>query len=548
MSWFNNLGFRWKLVLPITVLAVLLASVATLAMRQVGQLGGTVNQLADEYVKALDYLLQADRDLYQALVAERSMMFVDENSDEFKQLAAMHDENIEQAQTRATKFFETTQSETARARADEFQALFGSWATTTGEIERQRREGGPVGRSNAIKLSFNEGEAQFGAMRDVLDQLTEQVQKEIAAAVGQAHDRVDSSFWMQSLSLAAGLAVCVLLAFVFPPLITRPLRRVIHTIDDLANGNGDLTLRVPADSKDELGHLASSLNQFLDKLHDLISRLAATASTVKDGSGRLAQLNDKAQEMLAAQHTATDSVATAVNELAATVQEVAKSASDAASSAGRADADARSGNARVQDSLASIHELAQDVARAAEVIQRLEGESEKVGSVLDVIRGIAEQTNLLALNAAIEAARAGEQGRGFAVVADEVRGLAERTAGATVQIEDMIKGIQKDTSGAVDAMSSVSAQVDSGVAQMHDAADSLREIRVGAGVALDRIRDVADATKEQSAASNAIAQQVEQIAQMVDGTSSAMLDAANSVDDLEVLSSSLNEVVGRFRY
>ena len=547
MSWFNNLGFRWKLVLPITVLAVLLASVATLAMRQVGQLGGTVNQLADEYVKALDYLLQADRDLYQALVAERSMMFVDENSDEFKQLAAMHDENIEQAQTRATKFFETTQSETARARADEFQALFGSWATTTGEIERQRREGGPVGRSNAIKLSFNEGEAQFGAMRDVLDQLTEQVQKEIAAAVGQAHDRVDSSFWMQSLSLAAGLAVCVLLAFVFPPLITRPLRRVIHTIDDLANGNGDLTLRVPADSKDELGHLASSLNQFLDKLHDLISRLAATASTVKDGSGRLAQLNDKAQEMLAAQHTATDSVATAVNELAATVQEVAKSASDAASSAGRADADARSGNARVQDSLASIHELAQDVARAAEVIQRLEGESEKVGSVLDVIRGIAEQTNLLALNAAIEAARAGEQGRGFAVVADEVRTLASRTQQSTTEIQAMIEQLQAGARSAVTVMTEGQKKVTLGVERAESVQQSLNEIAAAVASINDMNTQIASAAEEQTVVTEDINRNVTEINATAALSAQTAAEVSHASGTLSEQAEELDAVVQNFK-
>lgn len=547
MSWFNNLGFRWKLVLPITVLAVLLASVATLAMRQVGQLGGTVNQLADEYVKALDYLLQADRDLYQALVAERSMMFVDENSDEFKQLAAMHDENIEQAQTRATKFFETTQSETARARADEFQALFGSWATTTGEIERQRREGGPVGRSNAIKLSFNEGEAQFGAMRDVLDQLTEQVQKEIAAAVGQAHDRVDSSFWMQSLSLAAGLAVCVLLAFVFPPLITRPLRRVIHTIDDLANGNGDLTLRVPADSKDELGHLASSLNQFLDKLHDLISRLAATASTVKDGSGRLAQLNDKAQEMLAAQHTATDSVATAVNELAATVQEVAKSASDAASSAGRADADARSGNARVQDSLASIHELAQDVARAAEVIQRLEGESEKVGSVLDVIRGIAEQTNLLALNAAIEAARAGEQGRGFAVVADEVRTLASRTQQSTTEIQAMIEQLQAGARSAVTVMTEGQKKVTLGVERAESVQQSLNEIAAAVASINDMNTQIASAAEEQTVVTEDINRNVTEINATAALSAQTAAEVSHASGTLSEQAEELDAVVKNFK-
>ena len=227
---------------------------------------------------------------------------------------------------------------------------------------------------------------------------------------------------------------------------------------------------------------------------------------------------------------------------------LSRSARDTATNSSAAAALAEKGEEKTAEAADEMTRIAQTVGSASQRIQELVGRAREIGSIANVIKEIAAQTNLLALNAAIEAARAGEQGRGFAVVADEVRGLAERTAGATVQIEDMIKGIQKDTSGAVDAMSSVSAQVDSGVAQMHDAADSLREIRVGAGVALDRIRDVADATKEQSAASNAIAQQVEQIAQMVDGTSSAMLDAANSVDDLEVLSSSLNEVVGRFRY
>jgi methyl-accepting chemotaxis protein len=209
---------------------------------------------------------------------------------------------------------------------------------------------------------------------------------------------------------------------------------------------------------------------------------------------------------------------------------------------------AEQGERRAASAVNEMQHIATTVGQAAAKIQQLVSRADEIGSIANVIKEIAAQTNLLALNAAIEAARAGEQGRGFAVVADEVRGLAERTATATVQIEQMIQGIQGDTRGAVQVMSSVASQVKDGVTQVESASASLREIRAGTDVALQRIREVADATKEQSAASTAIAQQVEQIAQRVDGTSVSMQSAVAAVDALERLAAGLRDAIARFRY
>ena len=452
MSWFNNFSFRWKLTLPVFLLAVLLLTVTLLGMRSVDRLGEKVNQLADEYLPGIDHLLQADRDLYQALVAERSMIFLDTKSDEYKAMLASHDENIEQARRRVGKFFQITQSEAARAREQELLKKFEQWSATTHKIEQQRSEGGRIGRSTAIDLSFNEGARQFEAMRQVIDGLTEQLQTGVKAATGQAHTAVDGSYIMQATSLSGGLLVCLLMAVFFPPLVTKPLQRVIKTIDNLASGNGDLTLRLEVESKDELGHLAGSLNKFLDKLHDLIARVANASGQIREGANHMLQLNTDSRDLITTQHATTEMVVTAVTEMAATVQEIAQSASGAADAARKADADAGTGYQRVNSSAVSIRELAQDVDQAASVIHALEREAEGVGSVLDVIRGIAEQTNLLALNAAIEAARAGEQGRGFAVVADEVRTLASRTQESTSEIQGMIERLQRGANDAVSVM------------------------------------------------------------------------------------------------
>lgn len=355
------------------------------------------------------------------------------------------------------------------------------------------------------------------------------------------------------LAMTSMVAFAVLLAMALVSLlVVRSVLRqlggepadAVAAMRELAQGN----LRAAIDNKGGADSLLGTLATTLAQLRSMMTEVGRNAEALKASASALAGVARGVAERAQNQSDATSAIAAGVEEMTVSINHISDSARDTATNSSAAAALAEKGEEKTAEAADEMTRIAQTVGSASQRIQELVGRAREIGSIANVIKEIAAQTNLLALNAAIEAARAGEQGRGFAVVADEVRGLAERTAGATVQIEDMIKGIQKDTSGAVDAMSSVSAQVDSGVAQMHDAADSLREIRVGAGVALDRIRDVADATKEQSAASNAIAQQVEQIAQMVDGTSSAMLDAANSVDDLEVLSSSLNEVVGRFRY
>jgi len=547
MSWFYNLSFRWKLSLPIALLAMLLLIVTMLGMHLINRLDEDVGRFADEYLPGLDYLLQADRDLYQALSAERSLIFVDTESEQYRLLAEMHDENIQQARERVGKFFETTQSEQARSRQQEFIALFDKWSATTQEVERQRSEEGRIGRSTAIDLSFNEGSSQFEAMRQVIDELTKQVEDAAAAAVEEARVTVVDNHMIQVSSLAVGLLICGLLILFFPRMITGPLHRVISAIEDLDSGDGDLTLRVNVDSRDELGRLAGSLNRFLEKLHALIGRVAQTSSRVRDASDQLLQLNGQTQEMVTNQHMSTDMVATAVNEMSATVQEVARSASTAAQAANQADEDARQGSGRVNRSAAAIRELAQDVEQATGVIHDLKSEAEGVGSVLDVIRGIAEQTNLLALNAAIEAARAGEQGRGFAVVADEVRTLASRTQQSTTEIQEMIERLQSGAQGAVSVMDAGRDKFQKSVELAESAGESLSEITQAVAAIRDMNAQIASAAEEQSTVTEDINRNVNEISASSDQTAQVSGEASQASSVLSEHAQELDRIVQNFK-
>ncbi|MCB1852440.1 MAG: methyl-accepting chemotaxis protein [Gammaproteobacteria bacterium] len=546
MSWFHNLTFRWKLALPIALLTLLFVFIAFSSINLINRLGDNVNQITEEYMSALGYLLQADRDLYQALTAERSLIFVETNSDDYQVLVNMHDENIVQAQTRVGKFFGVTRSESARSREQEFFTLFDKWKTTTEEIERQRSEGGRSGRRTAIELSFKEGAAQFDAMRQIIDELTEQVEAEATVAAAAASAAIDSNLKAQLTTLLVGLVICGLLAILFPSLVTRPLKRVIGTIENLASGSGDLTLRVQVQSKDELGHLSASLNQFLDKLHDLIKRVAVSSVEVRNAANTLLRLNNETQEMVASQHTATDMVATAVNEMSASAKEVAQSASSAADAARSADSDASKGNERVNSSAASINDLAEDVERAATMINMLERETEGVGSVLDVIRGIAEQTNLLALNAAIEAARAGEQGRGFAVVADEVRTLASRTQQSTKEIHEMIERLQAGARDAVSVMDAGRKKAHASVERAQSAGTSLQEITKAVASISEMNTQIAVSVEEQNAVTEEINRNISDISTTSNRTALLSAETAKASAMLSDHAQNLDKIVQNF--
>jgi methyl-accepting chemotaxis protein len=270
-----------------------------------------------------------------------------------------------------------------------------------------------------------------------------------------------------------------------------------------------------------------------------------------------AQLAAAAEEMSAVtmqtshgiqeQQSQTDQLATAMNEMAATVQEVARHALDAAGAASKANDESAKGRQVVNDAVNTIDALSEAIARAAEAIQRVEADSDRIGTVLDVIRGIADQTNLLALNAAIEAARAGEQGRGFAVVADEVRTLAGRTQDSTQEIQAMIESLQTGSKEAVNLMEQSREQAQSGVEQTAKAGDALSAIADEVGRINDMNTQIASAAEEQSAVAEEINLNVVTINQVGDESAQGAEQTARASEDLASLATELQQMVGKFK-
>ena len=308
--------------------------------------------------------------------------------------------------------------------------------------------------------------------------------------------------------------------------------------------SGDLTAtqgNAPAGSLlHALGEMVESLRHLVKEINDNANQLVINAEQIATASDDVAQAAEQ-------QSDATSAMAAAIEELTVSSSHISDSARDTARDTTEAVTLSEQGMERVEKASQAIMKLSDTVADASGRIRALEERAKQVSSIANVIKDIAGQTNLLALNAAIEAARAGEQGRGFAVVADEVRKLAERTSSATTEIEQMIVGIQNDTVGAVDAMDSAMPEVQEGVKLTGAAAESLRAIEQGARRTLERVGEVADSTQEQSTASTSIAQRVEQIANMVEETTNTIRGTAATAHQLENIANSLKQQIGRFK-
>ena len=295
------------------------------------------------------------------------------------------------------------------------------------------------------------------------------------------------------------------------------------------------------------GSMLAALGSMIGALRTMMGEINSGANQLVSNADHISRVSSQVADAALRQSDATASMAAAMEELTVSSSHISASALETEQNSQEAMRLAAEGSDRVGQASTAIRRMSETVTGASSRILALEERIGQVSSIANVIKEIAGQTNLLALNAAIEAARAGEQGRGFAVVADEVRKLAERTSSATTEIEQMITGIQSDTSSAVGAMNAALPEVDQGVTLAASAAEALQAIESGARQTLVRVREIADATREQSAASTSIAQRVEEISNMVESTSENIRGAADAAIGLERIAVGLKDQISRFR-
>nr|WP_315449255.1 methyl-accepting chemotaxis protein [uncultured Pseudomonas sp.] len=373
------------------------------------------------------------------------------------------------------------------------------------------------------------------------------IEAQVALVEAQVQER------MQGVVLSiVGVAVVVLLVIAAAGMllantILRPLTLMKANLDDIAAGEGDLTRRLNITSQDELGELAGSFNRFVDKIHGLVRQITEMTTQL---TGLVTQVSDQAQrsdQAMERQRHETDQVATAINEMSAAAQEVAKSAQSAAVAAQQTDEEGQSAKRVVAGSIKQIHALVDDIRSSCVSLDSLQQDVSSIVGVLGVIRSIAEQTNLLALNAAIEAARAGEAGRGFAVVADEVRALASRTQISTQEIQGMIDRLQAGTQSAVEAMRRSSEAGDGTSAQANQAGASLDAMAELIATINSMNAQIASAAEEQTAVAEEINRSVHQIAVAVDSVADETQQGAETSRSLAELGQRLGKLVGQFR-
>ncbi|MCT8949379.1 methyl-accepting chemotaxis protein [Pseudomonas iridis] len=349
----------------------------------------------------------------------------------------------------------------------------------------------------------------------------------------------------QLISTLLALLVGVIAAVIITRQITRPLRETLAVVERIASG--DLTQNVTVTRRDELGVLQQGIARMGVTLRDLISGIRDGVTQIASAAEELSAVTEQTSAGVNSQKIETDQVATAMHEMTATVQEVARNAEEASQAAAAADGEAREGDKVVNEAITQIERLASEVARSTEAMSVLQQESDKIGSVMDVIKAVAEQTNLLALNAAIEAARAGEAGRGFAVVADEVRGLAQRTQKSTEEIEGLVAGLQNGTQQVSTVMNNSRALTDSSVALTRKAGASLENITRTVSNIQSMNQQIAAAAEQQSAVAEEISRSIINVRDVSEQTAAASDETAKSSVELARLGGQLQQMVSHFR-
>jgi methyl-accepting chemotaxis protein len=517
-SW-HGLTIRKKLIATCGGLALITGLVGGWGILAFSRATSAFQLAVTESLPAVDHLLQIDRDMQEVVVAERTLMFMKQDTPDAKAQAKAHADNLAQAIERWKKYAAIPATEAERGLWSKFEAARGEWEAITREVVATLGQDTAEARRDAIDISMGEGIQKFDRARGLLTQLIEARQARARAHAEEESARASWTRLAILASVAAAFALAFAMAFLAARAIARPLTTTVGLLRDIAEGDGDLTKRLEVRSEDEIGELAQWFNTFVDNLGSIIGNVRVTASNVTTASqqlsGAASQLASGSQEQAAS----LEETAASLEEITATVKQNASNAREASQLAvGSRDAAERGG---------------QVVSAAVASMAEITTASRRIADIITVIDEIAFQTNLLALNAAVEAARAGEQGRGFAVVAAEVRNLAQRSAGAAKEIKALIH----------DSV----AKVDEGAQLVDRSGKTLGEIVQSAKRVADIVAEIAAASEEQSSGIDQVNRAVTQMDQVTQDNAAQTEELSSTSQTLAQQASELLALVGRFR-
>lgn len=545
MAWYANLSFRWKLGIPLTLLVLLFLYVGLYSVRSSGLLAKDAKTIAKVNLPEIQLLIQADRDMYQALTAERALLSPNLTQQQVTTFLKEHADNLKQANDRTVKSIETSDT-ASQSEKETYLRYLQTWQGISESIVKSAADADDETRASLMARSLGESFQAFSVARSFLDELEEKRLVHVDEFTANIEHNSDSIAHQLLVLLVVGTLSTLAAAFFLPLLVTVPLQEISSRIKNIAAGDGDLTIRIHVDRDDELGELATHVNRFMDQLQHLIRDVRGNTNEVSGAAEELLEVSSNSQRAADDQCHAITMVVTAVNELTMAIQEVARNTSNTAQSTKDANHIAEQGQERIRLAVNHVQGLSDHVTQTAQAMVTLEDEAKNVTSVIDVIRGVAEQTNLLALNAAIEAARAGEQGRGFAVVADEVRTLASRTQQSTTDIQGMLSQLQQGVQRAVQGMNASATMTNEAVNSASDVGSSLS----GIGTAVQEINNmaiqIATAVEEQSSVTAEIDRNLVEINQLAMTNSSGAARTAEASQRLSQLSSSLRDSLRRF--